>query len=318
MSRRFLTLRAPHPELVGLLALAGVLDLWALGRNGWANTYYSAAARSMSTSWHDFLYASLDRGGVMSVDKPPLALWVQALSVRIFGYHSLSVLVPQALMGIASVALVYDLVARRFGRLGGLLAGAALALTPITVAVSRHNNPDALLVLCCVAALWCAVRAFERGRTRWLVPPESVSAWVRDEDGRRAHRRPRHRGGVAVVCAGRTRAPAGAAPLLAGGGAMLLLGGAWPALVALTPAADRPWVAGTSDNSIFSLIFEYNGLGRVDGQTGGPAGGGAACSAARWAASAAQLGARRASRLAARLRARRRRRDRAREPFAPI
>ena len=150
---RALTRRAPRPELIGVMALAAVLNLWALSRNGWANAYYGAAVRSMSSSWHDFLYASLDKGGVMTVDKPPLALWVQALSVRIFGLHSLSVLVPQALMGVASVALVYDLVRRRFGRVGGFVAGLALALTPIAVAVSRHNNPDALLVLCCVAAL---------------------------------------------------------------------------------------------------------------------------------------------------------------------
>ena len=151
-----------------------MLNLWALSRNGWANDYYAAAVSSMSSSWHDFLFASLDRSGVMTVDKPPLALWVQALSVRVFGYHSLSILVPQALMGVASVALVYDLVRRRFGRVGGFVAGLALALTPITVAISRHNNPDSLLVLCCVAALWCAVRALERRaqrgrRTRWLV-----------------------------------------------------------------------------------------------------------------------------------------------------
>ncbi|MGD0455503.1 MAG: glycosyltransferase family 39 protein, partial [Solirubrobacteraceae bacterium] len=170
---RALALRAPHPELAAVMSLAAVLNLWALARNGWANDYYAAAVRSMSLSWHDFLFASLDRGGVMTVDKPPLALWVQALSVRVFGYHPLSMLVPQALMGVASVALVYDLVRRRFGRVGGFVAGLALALTPITVAISRHNNPDALLVLCCVAALWCTVRGLDpastRHRTRWLV-----------------------------------------------------------------------------------------------------------------------------------------------------
>src|SRR5262249_55415797 len=151
------------PELALLAVLAAVLYLWALSRNGWANDYYSAAVRSMSSSWHDFLYASLDRSGVMTVDKPPLALWVQALSVRAFGYHPLSVLVPQALMGVASVVLLYDLVRRPFGRLAGFVAGLALAITPIMVAVSRHNNPDALLVLCSVAALWFAVRALEPG-----------------------------------------------------------------------------------------------------------------------------------------------------------
>ncbi len=166
---RVLSLRRTRPELAVLVGLAGVLNLWALSRNGWANDYYSAAVRSMSSSWHNFLFASLDKSGVMTVDKPPLALWVQSLSVRIFGYHSLSVLVPQALMGVASVALVYDLVRRRFGRLGGFVAGLALATTPITVGISRHNNPDALLVLCCVAALWFAVRALEDDRMRWLV-----------------------------------------------------------------------------------------------------------------------------------------------------
>src|SRR5882724_13027788 len=157
----------PFPELGALLLLAGVLNLWALDRNGWANTYYSAAVRSMSSSWHNFLYGSFDPSGVMTVDKPPLALWVQALSVKVFGFHSLSILVPEALMGVASVALVYDLVRRRFGRIGGFAAGLALALTPITVAISRHNNPDALLVLCCVAAIWFALRALQDGRTRW-------------------------------------------------------------------------------------------------------------------------------------------------------
>ncbi len=274
---RAIAMRLPRPELIGLIVLAGALNLWALGRNGWANQYYAAAVRSMSTSWHDFLYASLDKGGVMTVDKPPLALWVEALSVRVFGYHSLSVLVPQALMGVASVTLVYDLVRRRFGRVGGFVAGLVLATTPITVGISRHNNPDALLVLCTVAALWCVVRALEADllhpRTRWLagagvcvglgfetkmgvalaVVPPLAAAWL----------------WVAPAARGRVHA---LRQLLVGGGAMALIGGAWPLLVELTPAGDRPWVSGTSDNRVLSLIFEYNGLGRVDGQTGGPGG----------------------------------------------
>ncbi len=266
--------RVGRPELWALLALTAFLNLWDLNRNAWANVYYSAAVRSMSSSWHDFLYASFDRAGVMTVDKPPLALWVQSLSVRVFGYHPLSLLVPQALMGIATVALVYDLVRRRFGRLGGFVAGLALALTPITVAISRHNNPDALLVLTCVAAVWCAVRGLEGGRTRWLVlsgicvglgfetkmgvalvvVPGIVAAWM----------------WIAPAARGRFHA---LRQLLAGGLAMVLVGGAWPALVELTPASSRPWISGTGDNRILSLIFEYNGLGRVDGQAGGPAAG---------------------------------------------
>jgi hypothetical protein len=158
-----------YPELLGLLAVTGVLNLWNLSLNGFANTYYAAAVKSMSTSWHDFLFASMDKSGLMTVDKPPLALWIQALSARIFGFDSWSILVPQALMGIAATALMYDLMRRRFGRAAGSIAGLALATTPIIVAMSRHNNPDELLVLCTVAAIWFVLRALEDGRTKWLV-----------------------------------------------------------------------------------------------------------------------------------------------------
>ncbi len=268
-----LTARMPRPELIALIALASVLNLWALSRNGWANDYYSATVRSMSSSWHNFLFASADPSGVMTVDKPPLALWVQSLSVRVLGFHPLSMLVPQALMGVASVALVYDLTRRRFGRVGGFAAGLALALTPITVAISRHNNPDALLVLCCVAALWFTVRALEDGRTRWLVLAGlAVGLGFETKMLVALTVVPGIALGYLLIApGGRVRA---LRQLLAGGAAMAVAGGAWPALVALTPAADRPWVSGTSDNSILSLIFGYNGLGRVDGQSGGPGGGG--------------------------------------------
>ena len=154
-----------RPELLLVLGVASALNLWSLSRNGWANTFYAGAVRSMASNWHDFLFASLDRTGLMTVDKPPLAFWIQALSVRVFGWHSLSILVPEALMGVAAVGLTYDLVRRRFGRVAGLVAGLALALTPITVAISRHNNPDQALILCCVAALWFCVRGLEDGRT---------------------------------------------------------------------------------------------------------------------------------------------------------
>jgi 4-amino-4-deoxy-L-arabinose transferase-like glycosyltransferase len=260
---------ASRGELLGLIVLAGGLNLWGLSINGWANTYYSAAVRSMSSSWHNFLFASLDPSGLMTVDKPPLSLWVQALSARVFGFHPLSMLVPQALMGVGAVVLAYDLVRRRFGRAAGFVAGLAMATTPVVVAVARHNNPDELLVLCCVGAVWCAIRALDTGRTRWLVlsgicvglgfetkmgvalmvVPGIAAAWIW------------------IAPRGRRRA---IRELLAGGAAMVAVGGAWPTLVALTPAADRPWISGTSDNSVFSLILGYNGLGRLSGQAGGP------------------------------------------------
>src|SRR4051794_36827849 len=265
------SLSIPYPELLGLLAVAAALNLWGLSQNGSANTYYAGAVRSMASSWHAFLYGSLDPAGLMTVDKPPLALWVQALSVRVFGFHSLSMLVPQALMGVASVGLVYDMVRRHWGRAGGFAGGATLVLTPIAVAISRHNNPDALLVLCVVFALWALARGLQDGRARWmvwagvgvglgfeakmgaalLVVPGIVAAWLW------------------VAPRGRAAAVRATVWFTA---AMAAVGLAWPLLMWLTPAASRPWISGTSDNSIWSLIVGYNGLGRLDGQAGGPGG----------------------------------------------
>jgi 4-amino-4-deoxy-L-arabinose transferase-like glycosyltransferase len=263
------SLPLPRPELVALLALAAVLNLWALSQNAWANEYYSAAVHSMSGSWHNFLFGSFDSAGLMTVDKPPLALWVQALSVKAFGFNSLAILVPQALMGVASVGLLYDLTRRRFGRQAGFVAGLVLALTPIAVAVSRHNNPDALLVLCCVGAMWCFVRALEDGATKWLVFA-GVCIGLGFET----------KMGVALmVVPGMAAAWLWIAPrgrmvalrqLALAGLALVVVAMAWPLMVELTPASSRPWIAGTSDNSVFSLILEYNGLGRLDGQAGGP------------------------------------------------
>src|SRR3954454_8284356 len=271
---RVLTRLSPRlrPELAGLLVLTALLNLWALSRNGWANEYYSAAVRSMTMSWHNFLFGAFDQAGVMTVDKPPLALWVQAASAKAFGFSSLSMLVPQALMGVAAVALVYDLTRRVFGRPAGFVAGLVLALTPISVAISRHNNPDALLVLCCVAALWCVVRGLADERTRWMVLA-GVAIGLGFETKMAA---------ALIIVPGLAAAWLWAAPrggftrvrqLLAGGLSMAVVGVAWPVLVWLTPAASRPWVSGTSDNSIWSLIVNYNGAGRVTGQAGGPGGG---------------------------------------------
>jgi 4-amino-4-deoxy-L-arabinose transferase-like glycosyltransferase len=261
----------PAPELVALLVVAALLDLWALDRNGWANTYYSAAVRSMSGSWHNFFYNSFDAAGVMTVDKPPLALWVQALSARVFGFSSWSMLVPQALMGVGTVALAYDLTRRVFGRPAGFVAGLVLALTPITVAVSRHNNPDALVVLCSTAALYFTVRALLDGRTRWLVwAGVMVGLGFETKMGAALLVLP------ALAAAYLWVAPRGrltaVRQLLTGGAAMAVVGLAWPVLMWLTPASSRPWISGTSDNSVWSLILNYNGVGRLDGQAGGPGG----------------------------------------------
>lgn len=262
-----------RPELALLLLVAGFLNLWNLSVNGEANTYYSAAVKSMSESWSAFLWGTFDPAGLMTVDKPPLALWVQAASVRLFGFSSWSYLVPQALMGIGAVALTYDLTRRVFGRAGGFVAGLALALTPTAVAIFRHNNPDAALVLCITLAMWATVRGLQDGRTRWL-----VLAGVAVGLGFEAKMAAALLVVPAIGAAWLWVRPAGGLvrtirQLIAFGVASASVGLAWAVAVWLTPAADRPWISGTSDNSIWSLILGYNGLGRLLGQSGGPGGG---------------------------------------------
>ena len=154
-----------------ILALSAFLDLYRLGQNGYANSYYAGAVRSMLRSWHNFFFVSFDPGGLVSVDKPPLALWVQAASAKVFGFSGLSLLIPEALAGVAAVALLYALVARYFGRTAGLVAALALAVSPVSVAVNRDNNPDALLALLLVAG-----RSSRGGCARCWPPPCSW-AW---------------------------------------------------------------------------------------------------------------------------------------------
>ena len=265
---RRLALHWHRLALAGVLGVAAALDFVRLDRNGWANTYYAAAVHSMLSSWHNFFFASFDPGGLVSVDKPPVAMWVEATSAKIFGFSSVAILAPEAIAGIASVWLLYLLVARHFGRVAGLLAALALAVSPVSVAVARDNNPDALFVLLLVAAAWAGARAVESGRLRWLLGSSVLVALAFDTKMLVA----------AIVVPGVALAYLLFAPqrlrarlvhLAAAGMVLAVLAGAWLAVIDLTPASDRPYVGSTSDNSALSLAFGYNGLGRVTGQTGG-------------------------------------------------
>src|SRR3954452_1889029 len=158
-----------RPALLGLLGATGVLYLWDLAASGWANAFYSAAVQAGSTSWEAFFYGSSDAANSITVDKPPAALWVMELSVRLLGLSSWSILVPQALMGVATVGTLYLAVRRVAGPGAGLLAGTAMALTPVAVLMFRFDNPDALLVLLMTLAAYALTRAVERAALRWLV-----------------------------------------------------------------------------------------------------------------------------------------------------
>jgi 4-amino-4-deoxy-L-arabinose transferase-like glycosyltransferase len=262
-----------RPLLWLVAVLAGVLTLWGLTRNGYANTYYAEAAQAASRSWMAWLTNAVDVSGYTSVDKGPLPNMLMGLSGRLFGFSSFSMLLPEALCGIGSVLILHNLVRRTLGHRAALLAALMLALTPIFVAMSRFNNPDALLVLTEVAAAWALVRAMESGRTRhvllcglfvglafnvkmlqaYLVVPGLALTFLIAA-----------RGGI------RRRV----AQLAAGGAAMLAVSFAWYGAMMLVPAGQRPWVGDTTDNSWFTLIFGANGLSRVTGTAGGAGSGG--------------------------------------------
>ncbi len=257
--------------LLAILGLAALLCLWNLTENGYSNEYYAAAAKAGSESWKALFFGSLDPGSFITVDKPPLSLWLMGLSARVFGFSSFSILLPEALCTIAAVWLLYATVRRVFNPTAGLLAAAALALTPVTVAIGRVNNPDALLVLLMVASAYLVVRAIESGKTKQL-------AWA----------------GALVGLAFMTKllqgwmiAPAlGAAYLLAGppqlrvrikqlaiaGVTMVAVSAAWPVAVSLWPGS-KPYIGGSTNGSIWNLIFGYDGFGRLFGQGAGGSGG---------------------------------------------
>ncbi|HEY5183134.1 MAG TPA: glycosyltransferase family 39 protein [Dermatophilaceae bacterium] len=270
--------RAPRPRwerpaLAGLLLATAVLYLWGLSASGWANSFYAAAAQAGSQSWTAFLYGASDAAGSITVDKPPASLWVMALSVRVFGLSSWSILAPQALMGVATVATLYASIRRRFSPQTALLAGAVLALTPVAALMFRFDNPDALLVLLLTLAAYATIRAIENGRTRWmllagvlvglgfltkqlqafLVLPGFAVAYL-----------------IAAPVSWRRRIRDG----LLAVGAMVLAAGWWVALVELVPASMRPYIGGSQNNSFLELTFGYNGLGRLTGAETGSIGGG--------------------------------------------
>ncbi len=262
-----------RPALFALLAATGVLYLWGLGAEGWANSFYSAAVQAGSRSLKAAFFGSSDASNFITVDKPPVSLWPMELSVRLFGLNAWSILVPQAIEGVAAVALLYATVKRWFGPGAGLLAGAVLATTPVATLMFRFNNPDSLLVLLMVGAAYATVRALEDGRTRWLV---LMAALVGTGFITKMLQAYLVMPSIAAVylLAGPPRLLRRIWQLAVAGVVLVVASGWWVAAVQLTPAADRPYVGGSQDNNLLNLIFGYNGFGRLSGNETGSVGGG--------------------------------------------
>ena len=275
-----------RPAKYALLLGTLIAYLWNLGANGWANSFYSAAVQAGSVNWEAFLFGSSDASNSITVDKPPASLWPMELSVRIFGLNSWSILVPEVLMGVGTVWLVFSCVRRYFGPGAGLLAGTLLAVTPVAALMFRFNNPDALLVLLSTAATVLTLRSIETQRVRWLVGAGVAVGFAFLTKQLQAF----------LVLPALVAVYAYAGPrtflrrlrdLLAAFGAMIVSAGWWVAIVELTPASARPYVGGSQHNSFLELTFGYNGFGRLTGNETGsvtPGGGGGGAGGGMWGA----------------------------------
>jgi 4-amino-4-deoxy-L-arabinose transferase-like glycosyltransferase len=257
-----------RPGLLVLLVATATLYLWGLGASGWANSFYSAAAQAGSASWKAFFFGSSDAANSITVDKTPASLWVMALSARVFGVNTWSILVPQALEGVAAVGLLYASVRRWSGPAAGLVAGAVLALTPVAVLMFRFNNPDALLVLLLVAGAYATLRAVEVASTRWLMFAAALVGFGFLTKMLQALLVVPAFAIVYLVAAPTTlRRRIGS--LLAAGAALVVVAGWWVAIVSLIPASARPYIGGSQHNSILELTLGYNGFGRLTGSETG-------------------------------------------------
>jgi 4-amino-4-deoxy-L-arabinose transferase-like glycosyltransferase len=274
-----------RPALFALLVATGVLYLWGLGRSGWANSFYAAAVQAGTKSWKAFFFGSFDSSNFVTVDKPPASLWVMELSARIFGVNSWSILVPQALEGVATVGLLYACVRRWFAPGAALLAGAVLAVTPVATLMFRYDNPDALLTLVLTGSAYATIRALEAGRTRWMVLAGALIGFGFITKMMQAFILMPVLALVYLV-AGPPKLGRRIVQLVYTGVALVVSAGWWVAAVELTPASDRPYIGGSTDNNLFNLIFGYNGIGRLSGNetgsVGGPGAGGSMWGPTGW------------------------------------
>ncbi|WP_110319946.1 glycosyltransferase family 39 protein [Mycolicibacterium moriokaense] len=259
----------PRWTLAGLLAATAVMYLWNLSASGYGNTFYAAAAQAGAQSWSAWFFGSLDAQNFITVDKPPASLWVTGLSVRLFGMNSWSVMAPQALMGVAAVAVLYAAVRRAFadpnhGAAAGLLAGAVLAGTPAAALMFRFNNPDALLVLLLTVAAYCLMRATPSASWQWLLLVGVAMGF--------AFLTKMMQGflvlpgfGLAYLLCAPTSWPKRALHLLGAVGALIAAAGWWVLAVQLTPVSARPYIGGSTDNTVLDLALGYNGINRLLG-----------------------------------------------------
>ena len=257
--------RWERPALLGLLAATAVLYCWGLDLNGWANSYYSAAVMAGAQDWTAFFYGSSDPANAITVDKPPMSIWVMALSVRLFGLNSWSILLPQAAMGVLTVYLLYILVRRYLGVSAALLAAAFMAVTPVSTVMFRYNNPDALLVLIMVASALAVATAIDRQRP-WLVilAGALIGAGFLTKQLQIGLILPALV--ITYLAFARTTWQRRILHLVFAALAAAVVGGSWLVAVQAADPATRPFIGGSRTNSALELALGYNGLQRLTGE----------------------------------------------------
>lgn len=256
--------------LIGIILLSVFMNFFLLNQAG-TNEYYAVAVKSMMQNMHAFFYASFDPAGFITVDKPPVALWLQAISAKVFGFSNFSLLLPEALAAVASTILVYQMVKQQAGKLAAFISGVTMSVTPIFIAISRTNNMDSILILTLVIAAWAVMKAVRTSRVRWLivsaaligigfnvkmleafmiVPAIYLFYWI----------------------AARTHWKKKLIHLLAATVVLVGISLSWAVAVDLVPDSQRPYIGGSQTNSVLELAFGYNGLSRLTGDQGGGAG----------------------------------------------
>jgi 4-amino-4-deoxy-L-arabinose transferase-like glycosyltransferase len=258
---------------VAVVAVSLTLNTWSLSMAGYGNTYYAAAVRSMTMSWKNFFFGAFDPGGFITVDKPPVFLWVGALSARTFGYSTWSLILPSSIAGAASVGLLWLIVRRHFGVTAATIAGSVLALSPISVAVDRLNLPEPFLVLALIAAAGAVLQSLESPNWRaWIVVAgvlvgvafnvKMLAAWI-----------PGPAFAAAIVVASPRASWDTARELLPRlallGAVTLVVSASWLLVVDAWPRSDRPYIGSSTNNSAVDLALGYNGFARLAGDGGG-------------------------------------------------
>ncbi|MER7838476.1 glycosyltransferase family 39 protein [Streptomyces sp. NPDC096040] len=276
--------RWARPAFLGLLVATAALYFYNLSASGYSNSFYSAAVQAGTKSWKALFFGSLDAGNAITVDKPSAFLWPMEIAARIFGLNSWTILGPEVLMGVGTVAVVYASVRRRFSPAAGLIAGAVLALTPVAALMFRFDNPDAMLALLMALACYFVVRAVEDGRTRWLVWAGVAIGFAFLAKTLQAFLiLPALAFVYAAVGPRQLKKRIGQLALATG--ALIVSAGWWVAIVELWPASSRPYIGGSQNNSFLELTFGYNGLGRISGdETGSVGGGGGGTGTGQWGA----------------------------------